>query len=756
MIERTRRWLRGWVACLLLAPPGLLYAQVLYPEDGFVFSDAEVPRMDVTIAQADLESMYENPWSNTEYRAQFSFTREGVSESFADIGIRARGNTSRSKQKKSFRISFNTFVKGGEFHGMEEMNVNGEVNDPSMVRSKLSWTLFRKLGVPSVRSNHVLLYINSEFYGVYINTEHIDENFIRARFETNDGNLYKCTYPADLAYKGPDPDDYKSGEPGERAYDLKTNMEWDDYGDLAEFISTIDQYSGSSFREEIEKVMNVQQYLKIMAVDVISANWDGYIGNKNNFYLYRDQATGRIEYIPYDLDNTWGLDWLGVDWAYQSIYDWAREERPLYDKVMEQEVYREQFTGYVKKLATFITSDELVQEVMRWRNQISSWVSQDTYYPLDFGYQYTDFLNALHTGIPDKGWLPYGVLEYASLRAASALQECIQVDAPPLISYAVVNPSPGQLRFHWKVEDDAAGFTTTLHYRVDTGQWNTLTQQGPAFTDPVSGIRTYRDSIFDLPEEALVEVYYTATDNGKQQTQYPAEPISVSFPLANGPLLINEFMASNNQAVADEFGEYDDWAEIYNPSDSRVWLGSLFLSDKMGSPGKYKFPDKYLEQGEFYLVWLDGQPEQGDNHASFKISKEGEKLRLSGRPAEGYYIMDSLTFGAQLSDVSWGRSVDGGSEWLAFTHATPGYTNLPAGMKEYLADVRGLVLYPNPVTGGILHFSRGTSGTVFNGSGSPVLQVSAADRADVRLLAPGIYIFRPLEGDPQRFVVSGN
>ena len=55
---------------------------------------------------------------------------------------------------------------------------------------------------------------------------------------------------------------------------------------------------------EIERVFNVVDYLKIIAFDVLIGNWDGYVGNKNNYYLYHNPQTGLFDYIPYDLDNT--------------------------------------------------------------------------------------------------------------------------------------------------------------------------------------------------------------------------------------------------------------------------------------------------------------------------------------------------------------------------------------------------------------------------------------------------------------------
>ena len=246
-----------------------------------------------------------------------------------------------------------------------------------------------------------------------------------------------------------------------------------------------------------------------------------------------------------------------------------------------------------------------------------------------------------------------------------------------------------------------------------------------------------------------------AQDQAGQETRYPSSHLTITFPLAHGPLYLNEFMASNSSIKKDEYGEYDDWVEIYNPTGAPVWLGDVYLSDNMGVPGKYRFPDDYISPDGYYLVWLDGEPEQGPNHAPFKISKDGEELRLSDRPADGFNIMDSITFGPQVTDVALGRSTDGGEDWIAFSGPTPGYSNLSTGWNETPAEHLALTLYPNPVTNGTIHFSWPVSGAIYNAMGQLMLDLSDTDRADVGIFVPGIYIFRTPEGKSIQFIVAG-
>ena len=104
-----------------------------------------------------------------------------------------------------------------------------------------------------------------------------------------------------------------------------------------------------------KKIFNLDDYLKIIAMDIFTGNWDGYIYNKNNFYLYHNTATGKFEYIPYDLDNTLGIDWLDRDWGRRDIYDWEQhgdEVRPLYTRIMGIPELKDQYSFYMNQLTT--------------------------------------------------------------------------------------------------------------------------------------------------------------------------------------------------------------------------------------------------------------------------------------------------------------------------------------------------------------------------------------------------------------------
>ena len=110
----------------------------------------------------DLEWMYDNVESDSMHLATLQFQNAFINETVDSIGFRLRGNTSRNADKKSFKVDFNHFISGREFYGLQKLNLNGEHNDPSIIRSKLSWDFYEDIGMKSSRASHATLYINND------------------------------------------------------------------------------------------------------------------------------------------------------------------------------------------------------------------------------------------------------------------------------------------------------------------------------------------------------------------------------------------------------------------------------------------------------------------------------------------------------------------------------------------------------------------------------------------------------------------
>ena len=96
--------------------------------------------------------------------------------------------------------------------------------------------------------------------------------------------------------------------------------------------------------------------------------------------------------------------------------------------------------------------------------------------------------------------------------------------------------------------------------------------------DGEEGDKIYGGTINGITNSTSLEFQVSVTDNFGYNSIKPCDPVEFSLvPSTDPDLFINEFMASNDSAFADEFGEYDDWVELYNGEDVPVWLGDKFL-----------------------------------------------------------------------------------------------------------------------------------------------------------------------------------
>lgn len=139
-------------------------------------------------------------------------------------------------------------------------------------------------------------------------------------------------------------------------------------------------------------------------------------------------------------------------------------------------------------------------------------------------------------------------------------------------------------------------------------------------------------------------------------------------------LVLNELLASNVAVNTDEADEFDDWIEIFNGGDQAVSTTDLYLSDDTEAPSRWPLPEGTIEPGEYLVVWADGEPEQGDLHAPFKLGATGESVVLSYIKNDEVTLLDQVDFGEQVPDTAWARVPDGAVEWIG-NAPTPGESN---------------------------------------------------------------------------------
>jgi hypothetical protein len=150
----------------------------------------------------------------------------------------------------------------------------------------------------------------------------------------------------------------------------------------------------------------------------------------------------------------------------------------------------------------------------------------------------------------------------------------------------------------------------------------------------------------------------------------------IGTPLPADPV-INEVMAANTSTIADNFGDYDDWIEIYNPGSTSINIGGMYITDDLNDPDKWQIPTNAPTQTTipahgYLILWADSESGEGPLHVGFKLDKAGEAVGLY---RSNLTLVDSIIFGEQFSDISYGRYPDANNGWRYMGIPTPGAQN---------------------------------------------------------------------------------
>lgn len=450
----------------VFCPASGLFAQ----SSSTLFDDRLISEIYLSLPPDSLRYMLDQKINDRYLQADLVFVSGNtVRDTVQNVGLRLRGNTSLNAKKKSFKVSFNEFVPGRKYQGVKKLNLRGSANDPSMIREKLFYEVWNKAGMAKRRAAFTKLYINGDYRGLYTNIEEIDKEWLKDVFKNDTGNLYKCTWPADMAYLGDNAADYKKilNNPDTRAYDLTTNETADDYTRLIALFKALNEPVDAAYPGKINSILNTDAVLKAFALDVATGHWDDYFYNKNNYYLYDHPGTGRFEYITFDTDNTFGVSWGNTDWAKRNALLWYRtgEARPLATKLLAVPLFKDRFVRYLDTITRQITlPDSIFPRINALRSLLTPAAADDVFRTLDYGYTMDDFYNAFEKTVDTH--TPYGIKPFLITRYLNTTNQIKSLltavespgaGAPQALVQVYPNPAFEQITFR-----TTGGITGTL------------------------------------------------------------------------------------------------------------------------------------------------------------------------------------------------------------------------------------------------------------------------------------------------------
>ncbi len=258
------------------------------------------------------------------------------------IGFRQKGFFSNwgasGSMRKPFKVDINEFVKGQRYDGLRKFNLQNSFGDPSLMRDMLSYDLMRNAGVPAPRTAYARVYLNNQYWGLYLLLEQIDKEFLDAHFSSKKGNLYKAIASCHLDWQGPNPADYKD------ELELKTNEDEDDWTDLIRLINIINNTPQQDFVDSISNIFEVDEFLKVLAMDVMMLNWDSYYDHGRNFYMYQNPDTRKFHWIPWDYNLSFSS--TEVDILFNDLKNQGGWNKPLIESILAVDSFENMFLDH--------------------------------------------------------------------------------------------------------------------------------------------------------------------------------------------------------------------------------------------------------------------------------------------------------------------------------------------------------------------------------------------------------------------------
>jgi len=260
-----------------------------------LFSGRIIPRIAIEVSPEGMEILrnYDFKINDLMERTNVMATvREGNSV-YTNVALHLKGHLGSFQpvdSKPALTLNFSKVVKGQRFHGLEKLSLNNSVQDPGYSSEQVSRELFLAAGIPTPRASHAMVELSGRPLGLYVLVEGWNKQFLKEHFADARGNLYDGGIGRDIT------------------------VPLDASGDQPENSMLLDILVGAcrdpdptTRLAEIRKVLDLDRFLSFFALEVITAHWDGYSLNRNNFRVYEDPSSGKLVFLPHGMDQMFGV-----------------------------------------------------------------------------------------------------------------------------------------------------------------------------------------------------------------------------------------------------------------------------------------------------------------------------------------------------------------------------------------------------------------------------------------------------------------
>lgn len=671
------------------------------------------PHNDSMIRKFDLVFPQSNFWQlmisnkNASINIPATLTYEG-SKVLDSVGVRFKGNTSYSKvngDKKSFNVEVDWKISSNEIGGYHTFNLNNAYQDESFLREVMYAYSIRR-HVPGLKASFSWLTINGQDWGLYPCVQQLNKDMYSDWFTSNNGASWRAQGVQGGGGPGPGSqwgdgttalNDLAPANNYSTYYPLKYSDYTNPYDHLAALCDKLNNTPLSDLEDTMKVYMDLDRTLWFLASEIAFTDDDGYVyKGKQDYYLFKEAATG--QFVPMEFDGNSPMA-MNKASSWSPFYNAQKVNYPLLNRLLQVPSIRQRYLAHMRT----IINEELDQTT--FDNKINYYVSLiDTAVQNDPKklYSYADFQNEVNV-----------LKNFVSTRRNYLNSNSEVAETAPTISSAShysnnvqwARPNSNQTVDVKASITSSNGISAVYMYYSGAinGQFiKVLMYDDGAHNDGAANDGVYGATIPGHSGGTWVRYYVEAVANNTAKSVsylpvgaehdvfvYLVEPSQA----ANKDIVINEIMAANNTAVADNNGEYDDWIEIHNKSNTAIDISGWFITDDQFNLKKHVFPNGTIinPQG-YYILWADEDGSQGSDHANFKLSSGGEELLLMNSNLE---IVDELLWGNLPADSGYARNPNATGNFVV-KHQTWALNNNWAVGIENVIDESQFAIYPNP------------------------------------------------------------
>jgi spore coat protein H len=318
-----------------------------------LFEGRIVPSFRIEIAPPEMQKLRAEPRKYA--KAQIKVTTPDGEKTFKDVAIHLKGAAGSFRgvdDRPAMTVNLDKFTKDQEFYDLDKFHLNNSVQDGSYVNEMLSGELNLAGGVPTARATHARVWLNNKELGFYVLKESYDKKFLKRHFGDDTGNLYD----------------------GGFCQEIDANLEKDsgngvnDKSDLKALVAACREGDLAKRKDALEKILDIDQFCRFMAMELLCCHWDGYNRNRNNYRIYFNPKNGgRAAFIPHGMDQMFGdpnFDIINGGALVSNAVLGVPDFRARYRDILQE------------KSALFVPADKLLEQIEAHRTHLMAVVKE--------------------------------------------------------------------------------------------------------------------------------------------------------------------------------------------------------------------------------------------------------------------------------------------------------------------------------------------------------------------------------------------